>query len=87
MIIVHFDFADLALGVFRAFALPMKEGDAMLRLLLVLDPIAVTSTIQAAAGSSRAAARWRPTAERLERFLAAAAGAPPSSCCLLLGHC
>ena len=32
-LIVHFDFSDLALGIFRAFALPLKEGEAMLRLL------------------------------------------------------
>ena len=79
-LIVHFDFADLALGIFRAFALPLKEGEAMLRLLLVLDPDAVTKTLQAAAGQSSAARRWRGTALRLERFLSAAAGAPPSSC-------
>ena len=79
-LIVHFDFSDLALGVFRAFAIPLKEGEATLRLLLVVDPLAVVTTLNAAAGTSTAALRWRPCAERMERFLAAAAGAPPSSC-------
>ena len=37
----EFDFADLLLGVFRAFAIPMKEGGAMLRIILALDPCAV----------------------------------------------
>ena len=40
-LIVNFDFADLLLGVFRAFAVPMKEGGAMLRIILALDPDAV----------------------------------------------
>ena len=29
VLIVHFDFADLREGVFRAFALPLPDGDAM----------------------------------------------------------
>ena len=124
-VLVHFDFADLREGVFRAFAVPMADGDAMCRLLLVLDPEAVHDTFTSAAaarraarvgaskknsrrsqalldassaassassassrsstGASPAARRGLPTpaavtsAERLERFLAAAAGAPPSA--------
>lgn len=83
-LIVHFDFNDLRDGIFRAFAVPSKGGDGLVRLLLTLDDAAVADSF-----ASAAIARQKPStpttaaeiavAERLERFLAAAAGAPPSA--------
>lgn len=74
-LLTHFDFADLQSGAFRAFALPLPDGEVCI--LLTLDEVAVDSIL-----GPFAPPRKPPlgsVADRFERFLISAAGAPPSA--------
>ena len=83
-LIVNFDFADLREGIFRAFAVPLPDGDAMCRLLLVLDPEAIQSTFSLAdacklGASSKAGRRARAPAGDTTRSLSPTSSASSSS--------
>ena len=45
-LLIHFEFSELREGIFRAFALPLRDGEASVRLLLVLDPAAANAALE-----------------------------------------
>ena len=68
-LVANFDFDDLRDGIWRAFALPIPDGEATVRLLLVADEAAAADVL----------VREGTQTDRVERFLRCAAVSPPSS--------